>query len=545
MNFQKKVSLKRSSLFMQTLIINIAVCCSVILISLGVILFYSLSQIRSDIRSNIKNLAYSMAKNYMIYDSLISKRASSNLTDYLDSILDNADEINVISVIDNKRVCIYHQNREINGLEIPIVPDNTNSVQFAKISFGTDAKNHEQWYICAFAPVLNARDLPIGYVIVGVSQNSIFKQELSYLIKFSSVAVVSLFAMIAASLLITVRIKKTLMGNEPEQISHRLLRQAEVLDTLEEGILAVDKDGTIILSNTTAAELLQLNVQGTKYGKALIDLYPDSHIMEILSGAPPIRNQQKTVKQKHLLLDCIPIKEDGHIIGAVEIIRDQTAMTAMAKELTGYTFILDSLRSNIHNFKNELHIILGMLELGEVKAAIQYISCFNSGQDTMNNVLNLLQNKTIAALVLGKIHEAKEHGIEFLLDSSSFLPAHNAYLSINQLTILLGNLLENAIEATKPASDFESLQPQIRLLVQCDEEELQITVDDSGRGIPFELQKKIFEHGYSTKKNSNHQHGIGLALVQQIVDSTDGILTLDSAPGEGTSISIYIKKHRY
>lgn len=62
----------------------------------------------------------------------------------------------------------------------------------------------------------------------------------------------------------------------------------------------------------------------------------------------------------------MPIWEDDKIVGAVAIFQDRTEATAMAEELTGVRHLVEAMRAYTHEFINKLHIILGMIQLGQV-----------------------------------------------------------------------------------------------------------------------------------------------------------------------------------
>ena len=72
-----------------------------------------------------------------------------------------------------------------------------------------------------------------------------------------------------------------------------------------------------------------------------------------------------------------------------------------------------------------------------------------------------------------------------------------------------------------------------------------INVDDNGCGVPAEIQDRIFERGFSTKTEKKENHGIGLDSVNTIIKNCKGIIEIDSAVGEGTSISIRINQKRW
>ncbi len=67
-------------------------------------------------------------------------------------------------------------------------------------------------------------------------------------------------------------------------------------------------------------------------------------------------------------------------------------------------------------------------------------------------------------------------------------------------------------------------------MTRTDEDELEIAVSDSGRGVPDELRHRIFEHGFSTKPAGSEGRGVGLALVSAIVEDAGGVVTLSAEP---------------
>ena len=84
---------------------------------------------------------------------------------------------------------------------------------------------------------------------------------------------------------------------------------------------------------------------------------------------------------------------------------------------------------------------------------------------------------------------------------------------------------------------FECTYKDVRLTLIGDKNYLYIEVQDSGLGI-IGLPQRIFEYGFTTKQKEGH--GIGLALVKQIVESNNGNIQVESTVNIGTNITIEV-----
>lgn len=517
----------QGSFFLRSFAIIFLISSLLILAMFAFVLNTCLSRIKQDISMNIENLSYALAQNYMVYDALVNRESSEDLNIYFDKILDNAQDLDVIAITLRDRQCLYHPNPDLIGKFMPstILQPHTGIISFAGDS------NEYINQLCATTPIVNSRNITIGYVVVGIYDKTFLQLEKDFIFKFLWIGLLALLTNIFASYTITRFVKKTLFGYEPTYFAELFIQRSDVVDNMEEGILAINTTGEIIMCNKPAYELLQLN-QLPVYGQSISDVSFDSKLLPILNSEKPLTNVDVNIGDHHLIIDWIAITYQNESMGFIAIIRNKTILTKMAEELTGVNFILEALRSNLHEFKNNLHIILGLLQLGETEMAIRYISEFNSAQVSINTVINNIEDKTIAALIFGKINEARENAVALTLDENSYLsPPPNFFLSTNQFTTIIGNLLENSIDATKSKPSGG----QIQLFIKGDDNSLKINIDDNGCGIPDRIMDKIFSRGFSTK---GENRGIGLALIKQIIDNCNGTITIDSSVGEGTSISI-------
>ena len=117
------------------------------------------------------------------------------------------------------------------------------------------------------------------------------------------------------------------------------------------------------------------------------------------------------------------------------------------------------------------------------------------------------------------------------------LSTHRQILAdLGHLSEAVCNLLCNGYEAAVQAGREE---PRVTLRVRAERMWTVVETADNGKGIPLELQNKIFEP-FFTSKNTNHNWGMGLYYVRKIVKSHLGRLRLESRPDEGTSFFIML-----
>ena len=101
----------------------------------------------------------------------------------------------------------------------------------------------------------------------------------------------------------------------------------------------------------------------------------------------------------------------------------------------------------------------------------------------------------------------------------------------------LSNLLDNALKATEAGG-------RIRIEGRCVDSSVEISVSDTGSGIPEDLLPRIFEPGFSASRNTEGGPGLGLGLsiTKQIVEALGGRIRVASSPGAGTTFTITLTR---
>jgi two-component system sensor histidine kinase EvgS len=99
------------------------------------------------------------------------------------------------------------------------------------------------------------------------------------------------------------------------------------------------------------------------------------------------------------------------------------------------------------------------------------------------------------------------------------------------------NLLDNAQKFTPSGGS-------VSLTLKEEAERLEITVEDTGEGIPEGALRKVFDRFYQVDSSSTRKHGgvgIGLSISKNIIEKHDGILAVQSKAGEGTKITVVLQ----
>jgi hypothetical protein len=109
--------------------------------------------------------------------------------------------------------------------------------------------------------------------------------------------------------------------------------------------------------------------------------------------------------------------------------------------------------------------------------------------------------------------------------------------------IVVQNLIQNAVDAMPQGGHLHVstavIQPQ-----GLSTGYFQLQVRDTGVGIPADIQKKIFELNFTTKRARGRGMGLGLWWVRNFVRRAGGDITIRSAPGSGTEVTVKIPLDR-
>ena len=241
---------------------------------------------------------------------------------------------------------------------------------------------------------------------VGLYLRSLTHVALTTALRLAAIGALAAAVGALLALRLSRRIKRSLMGYEPDAFARRFHQREDILEALEEGILAIDREGRIIFLNAAAAQMLSLAPEAAM-GRPLHSVYPSSTLDRILrTGRPEYNVSMKSLKDVRVLADRLPLYENGALAGAVGIFRNRTEVARLADDLTGVRHMVDAMRAYTHEFMNKLHVILGLLQIGEPERAQQYImDTTRTQQEAVSRIMNQIKEPSVAALlVLSLIH---------------------------------------------------------------------------------------------------------------------------------------------
>lgn len=508
----------------------IFVVCITVMLCMAAALYYSLSSMQKNLDTNIQNTAALISSDPITLDTLRKQQPTAELTQHLNTFLNNSRNIDIIVVCNAKSIRLYHSDNSKIG-EVFVGGDEGAALKGAPpyISQRMGSLGTQRG---AFVSIREKDGSILGFVMVSVLTKSISALRREILLTFFAISIGALALGCIAAWLFNRNLRSKLMGFAPEEFSRIFVEREEVMDALEEGVVAINADGKIIMVNRSAKMILDFPPDTQVEGIPLVDLYSETNLPRVMREGQPEYNVQIAIKDKIILSNRIPIKDKDQVIGAVSIFRNKTEVTKLAEALTGANTMVDTMRAFNHEFSNKLHVLLGLIQMGKNQEASALI--LNSGlvsTRAVSEVSKKIALPNVAALIIGKILRANELGITLRLQEESLCIA-NDILPADAYITIIGNLLENAIEQLN-SSDFPV--KEIDLGVFATEEYSIIAVDDTGGGIAPNIRKHVFEKGVTTK---GKDRGVGLALVNETIERYHGEIVLDSEVGVGTSITI-------
>ncbi len=383
----------------------------------------------------------------------------------------------------------------------------------------------------------------IGIISVGYMLNQIDQVVDHYqtgLWWFSAATV--LVSLILAKL-ISDYFKRAIFGLEPEQIARLYQERDATLQSVREGIIAINPQGDITTFNEAALNIFGLDPKESMQGRNIREFQSNSDLLQVMETGQPILDKEDLVGGERVLVNRIPLFQSASgnnpkkVIGAVSSFRRKDELDRMTDQLNRMQIYADTLRSQAHEYSNKLHTIAGLIQIGATDQAIDLI-----GQETRDHqtllhfLLTAVPDPVLSGCILGKYNRARELGLMLEIDPESEMQDLPDHLPRELLVTILANLLDNAMDASLDAGHAK----HIRLSMTDLGNDLIFEVEDEGDGVDPQTADALFGKGVSSKPGENH--GYGLYLVAQALKRLQGEIALEPLEPKGTRAVVYIPK---
>ncbi|RZV16662.1 sensor histidine kinase [Vibrio alginolyticus] len=341
------------------------------------------------------------------------------------------------------------------------------------------------------------------------------------------------------------KFQRAILGFEPEEIG-RLYGELEVtMSTIKEGVLSIDAQGILRSINRSACQILGIDRESA-LNKPLTDTLRDSDLYTVLQSGQEDHDIEIFLNHKRLIANRSPIYVDGKIVGAVSSFRLRDEINDLTEQLSQTKEYADLLRSQTHEHRNKLNTISGLVQMGELDAVQKLIGQETAHYQAMIEFLrDTVKDPLIAGMLLGKTERARELGLQLVVEEGSRLEPLPEWLNSEDLVTILGNLIDNAFDATltsiRDESNVASERRNIDVSVSDYGNEVILEVIDHGCGLPKTMDPQtLFTKGVSTKSRQNR--GVGLHLVNQLATRYHGHVEMIPNTNYGTRITVYLPK---
>lgn len=332
---------------------------------------------------------------------------------------------------------------------------------------------------------------------------------------------------VVGSFLLSRRVKRQTLGLEPREITGLVEQREAILHGIKEGMLAVGLDRRITMVNDEAAHLL--GIPQTSTGRHVTEVDPTGRLADIFAGPDSATDRVIPYRGRVLTLSRMPVLSHGRHIGWVVTLRDRTELLELQRELDLTRDTTDALRAQAHEFSNRMHVVSGLIELGEYDEARGYVRHITDSQTRLTtSITSHVADPAVAALLIAKSSQADERDVELVLEDTTHVGRLDERLAADVNTVL-GNLIDNALDASarSDANDASGSEPVVIVEVLQSEHDVRITVRDTGPGVDTDLGDRVFRPGVSTKEGGpGGRRGVGLALVRVICRKRGGDVTV-------------------
>ncbi|MBI1272703.1 MAG: HAMP domain-containing protein [Alphaproteobacteria bacterium] len=334
-----------------------------------------------------------------------------------------------------------------------------------------------------------------------------------------------------------------------------------VLATVPAGVIGLDQQGNITLTNISAAEFFKIDAPKENEGKHISAIIPEmEELMDNLSPTARITDGQIELRRpgqpaRTMLVRIAADIQDNETRGYVVTFDDVSDLVSAQRKAAW----ADVARRIAHEIKNPLTPIRLSAERLRRKYAAEvtsdpetFVSCTDTIIRQVDDIGNMVDEFSAFARMPSPIMKSQDlrdlcrdavfmqstgrTDIEFVQE----MPARPVRLDIDgrQVSQALTNIIKNAMEAIEGRKAEEG-QPlpmgRVTVRLEADETFATVTVADNGKGLPVEERNRLTEPYVTTRSKGT---GLGLAIVKKIMEDHRGTLTLSDSEAGGAVVTL-------
>ncbi|MCC3358277.1 ATP-binding protein [Bacillus sp. REN16] len=339
------------------------------------------------------------------------------------------------------------------------------------------------------------------------------------------------------------------LNQEKEQL-------ASILNSMADGVITLNRDGTILITNPPAERFLQAwYYQQGMYQGVGQELPPE--VKELFQRAVSFEKEQFieiSLQGRTWVILMSPLYNQTYIRGAVAVLRDMTEERRLDKlredfianvshelrtpiaMLQGYSeAIMDDIASSEEERKEITKVIYDeSLRMGRLVNELLDIARMQSGHITLNK--EDVDFDTFISRVIRKFQGlAKDNLITLTANKEDI---GEIFMDPDRIEQVFTNLIDNAIRHTDEGGTVE-------VLVTGQETSIKVDIRDTGSGIPEDDLPFVFERFYKADKartRGKSGTGLGLAIAKNIISAHNGNISVHSNLGEGTTFTFIIPR---
>lgn len=346
------------------------------------------------------------------------------------------------------------------------------------------------------------------------------------------------------------------------QITEERNKIQAILKSMNDGLIAVDRSGNILLINPAVERMFNIRYESS-IGRSLIEVIRNFDLERLLykalTGKEPVTQELRIFAPdpKVFRISTAPLTNEEGVVGVVAVMRDITAFREVERMKTDFVAnVSHELRTPLTSIKGFVETLLdGALE--DPQTAKHFLEIINDEADRLNRLISDLLSLSRIEAKQGEVHkvplyldkvinntvsvlspQAGEKMLALNVDIQTCLPVIEA--DEDMVGQLLINIIDNAIKYT-PAGGEISIKAEKWITSSI--EGVKIAVSDTGIGIPRESIPRLFERFYRVDKARSREMGgtgLGLAIVKHILEVHDGKITVNSIMGKGSTFTVYL-----